>query len=227
MRVLSLLAGLFALVAVTVGGPARAQDAVVTEQQMLINRSVATIERLLTDDNFRQSLQPLFERARAVLIVPNMLKAGFILGGEWGTGVLLVRGPQGWSHPAFYTVGAGSVGLQVGVQDSEVLFLVMTDAGLEAIMNNNVKMGAEIGVSFLIAGAGMEAATTSNLGADVYAYARSFGLFGGGAFEGAVIRSRNTWNAAFYGPQATAEAIVLRREYANPGAEKLREILAR
>src|SRR3546814_2885808 len=84
-------------------------------------------------------------RAKAVMIFPSLLKGAFFIGGEGGSGVLLTRDPEGnWSNPAFYTMGTVSFGLQFGGQSSEAILVVMTDAGLKAIMADQVKLGADL-----------------------------------------------------------------------------------
>lgn len=216
--------GLAALLLATAARPAAAQ----VDQQRLVNSAAATVERLRADPNSSQHVAPLLEGAKAVLIVPNLLKAGFILGGEYGMGVLLAkRADGGWSYPAFYTLAAGSLGIQAGVQDSEVVFAIMTDKALAALMSSAVKLGADLGLAVLVVGAGMEASTTTNLGADVYAFSRSMGLFGGGSLEGALVKPRGTWNAVYYGVGTTPEAIVVEGSASNPAADPLRDALAR
>lgn len=220
----SLLAGaMLAMVAFT--HPAAADP---TDQEVVVSRAVSTLERLSSDNHFANHMGERMERAKALLIVPSLVKAGFIFGGEYGNGVLLVRGDDGqWSSPAFYTITSGSIGLQAGIQDSSVLFAIMSEAGLKAIMDNAFKVGAEIGVAVLTAGATAEASTTGNLGADIFAFSHNVGAFGGGALEGAVIKPRPSWNAAYYQREVTAEDIVLAHAVANPHADKLRNALAR
>lgn len=223
---LARVAALFALLGLLAGRPAAAQE--MLDQALLVNRAVTTVERLKADSSFQALMQSHLANARAVMIVPNLVKAGFILGGEYGNAALLVKGDDGsWSSPAFYTIAAGSLGLQIGVQDSEVMFAIMSDKGLSAIMNNNFKLGADVAVAFMTLGAGMEASSTTNMGADVIAFSRNIGMFGGGAFEGAVIKPRASWNAAYYMQGATPEAILLDRTLTNPQADRLRDILAR
>lgn len=214
-----------AAVLVAVGiwaGPATAAP---SESQKLVARAAATLERLASNENFRERLQPMLSRARAVLIVPHLVKAGFVLGGEYGEGVMLTRGPDGWSHPAFYALASGSLGLQAGIQDSEVIFIVMTDRALQAILANSLKLGADVGVAFLTIGGGLEASTTTNMRADIYAFSHSVGFFGGGALEGAVIKPLESWNRSYYRRGVTPADILIARTVANPGADRLRDLL--
>jgi lipid-binding SYLF domain-containing protein len=224
MRPILRWAAFAAMLLLATARPAMAQ----VDQQRLVNSAAATVERLRGDPDSNQHVAPLLENAKAVLIVPNLLKAGFILGGEYGTGVLLARRAEGgWSYPAFYTLAAGSLGIQAGVQDSEVLFAIMTDKALSALMASSVKFGADLSLAVLVVGAGMEASTTANLGADVYAFSRTMGLFGGGSLEGAMVKPRGTWNSVYYGVGTTPEAIVVEGSARNAAADPLRDALAR
>jgi lipid-binding SYLF domain-containing protein len=123
---------------------------------------------------------------------------------------MLVRGEDGkWTPPAFYTIGGISWGLQFGGQSSEMVITVMTDKGLNAVMNRQVTLGADAGVSVGELGKGVNAATGMDLKSDMYAFARSEGLFVGVSLEGSVIAPRETWNQQLYGQDVTPEAILV------------------
>ena len=199
------------------------------EAQKIVDRAVVTVERLRLDNNFQRHMLPKIKRARAVLVVPSLVKAGFIVGAEYGHGALMVRDPatERFIGPAFFKIMAGSIGFQAGVQDAEVIFIIMTEQGLTAFLDNKFKAGAGVSVAF-IRGAAIEAATTSNAGADIYAFALTTGLFGGGALDGTVIEPRTDWNNHFYGDiQADTRAILFERRFDSPGADRLRAILDR
>ncbi len=100
----------------------------------------------------------LIRRAKAVLIVPRLIKGGFIVGGEGGDGVLMARRRNGWSDPAFYVIGAASFGLQVGLEQSEMILLVMSEKGLNGIMHDQFKIGAQAGITVVTLGSGVEGA---------------------------------------------------------------------
>jgi len=200
----------------------------VTDQTILVNRATTTVERLRSDGGIADNLARLLPKARAVFIVPDLVKGGFILGAQYGTGVLLARDGTGrWSGPAFYSIAAGSIGLQIGVQDSEAIYVIMTDGGLSAVVNNAFKAGAGAGVAVTVFGAGAEANTTTNVGADIYAFSHAVGLFGGAALDGAGILPRASWNAAYYGGNPTPEDILYRRAVDNRQADRLRDVLGR
>jgi lipid-binding SYLF domain-containing protein len=212
-------------------GPAFAQSSAgsTAEQRALLAEAEATLDAINADENLGKDFKSALSRARAVYIVPELIKGGFIFGGEGGTGVLLARLPEGgWSAPAFIVMGGASIGLQIGGKVSQVAFTIMTDKGLAAILNNKVKLGADISVAVGVAGATTGAATTTAAGADIYQFAVSKGLFGGGAVEGAVLEPRDAWNAALYGGQyKTPRDIVSDRSLNPPEADRLREALAK
>jgi lipid-binding SYLF domain-containing protein len=204
--------------------PAR-PAAAASEPHELVEKAKFTVERILTQTDYKD-VRDWVRKAKGVLVVPSLLKAGFVIGGEGGSGVLLSRDPQrGWSDPAFYTLGAGSIGLQIGFQDSQVLFVIMTDKGLEAMLDKQVKLGADASIAAGAIGAGVEGATTANLGADIYSYSMTRGAFGGASFEGAVAVEREDWNRIYYGTDATPRDIVITRKVTNPHAAGLRRAL--
>ena len=140
--------------------------------------------------------------------------------------MLLVKGSDGtWSNPAFYTLAAGSIGLQIGGEVSEVVFTLMNQGAVDAMLDSEIKFGADISIAIGPFGAGAEASTTTNLDADVYAFSSSVGLFGGGALEGAKLFTRESYNSSYYGAGATPRAITIERVYSNPHSEKLRAAL--
>jgi lipid-binding SYLF domain-containing protein len=201
--------------------PAFAQE----DQQQTVNSALATLERMKNDGAFQAKFQSKLEQARAVLIVPALYKGGFIFGGQYGNGVLLGRMPDGsWSHPAFYAMEGGSFGLQIGLESTAVLFIIMDEKGLDAVLNNPFKFGADTGITVLVVGAG---SATPKLGADIYAFSLTgVGLYGGLSLEGMTLSARDSWNAAYYGQDVASRAIVLDNSVANEKAQPLREFLA-
>ena len=207
------------------GAPCQVARAAAAEctAEGLVETSRFSIERMLIDDELPE-LMCYVKRARALLIIPELVKGAFIVGAEAGSGVLMVRGDDGsWSAPAFYTLAAGSIGLQIGGQVSEVVFTVMNQGAVEALLRSEIKLGADFSVAVGPIGKGLEASTTTNLGADVFAFSKNVGLFGGGALEGAKLFAREKLNQAYYGPGATPRAIVIERSFFNPQSEKLRQ----
>jgi lipid-binding SYLF domain-containing protein len=123
-------------------------------------------------------------------------------------------------------MGSGSVGLQVGVQDSELVLMVMTDRGLQAVLNSQFKFGGDAGIAVATLGAGIEGDTTTALRADIVAFAKSRGLFAGISIQGSVISSKTGWNQIYYGRPLASQQIVNQGEGSNPGTAPLREMLA-
>ena len=130
-----------------------------------------------------------------------------------------------WSNPAFYTLAAGSIGLQIGGEVSEVVFTLMNDGAVQSIIDNEVKLGADVSVAVGPLGRGLEASTTTNFDADIYAFSRTVGLFGGGAFEGAKLFERESYNNGYYANGATPRAITIERKFNNPQSSELRKAL--
>ncbi len=193
----------------------------------LVTHAADTVERFKTLPQMADFKQEIIN-ARAIVVLPTVFKAGYFLGGEGGNGVLVVRGAEGvWSHPAFYTLGGASFGLQIGVQDTEIVLVLRSDKALEAVLEHQGKLGADLGLTVGLVGMGVEASTTTALGPDVLAFANSIiGLYGGATLEGAALVRRTDLNEAFYAPGATPRGIVFENKYSNPKAEALRAALA-
>ncbi len=209
--------------ALPVGTMGAAQAA--SNPQSLIDNARYTLEKMVRHTDTK-AFPDLLRKAQAVLIVPSLLKAGFLLGGEGGTGVLLARENGGrWSHPAFYDVGSGSIGLQFGFQDSEVVFLIMSKRTLTSMLEARIKFGADASVSAGPYGIGYEGSTAINLRADIYSYALSRGAYFGTSFEGSVVVENSGLNRAYYGAGASSRSIVLERRHTNPAAGPLLHLL--
>lgn len=189
---------------------AKADDAL--DARIIIDSAKIAVERVRAEHRPSEQLDSLLKRARGVLIIPSYYKASFILGGSFGDGVLLRRLEDGnFGDPAFYRMTSGSIGLQAGMQSAEIMFLILTDKGMQAVLDDEFKMGANVGISIGAVGAGAEAATTTNVGNDIVAYSRNTGLFAGGSFEGGVIKPRKDWNAAVYGIDLAGTDGIVRR----------------
>ena len=198
-----------------------------SESQTLVDRAKLTAQSMLQDQEMG-AMRQVMKRAKGVLIVPSLVKAGFVVGGEGGDGVLLARNPDGsWSNPAFCLLLAGSVGLQIGVQEAEVVFVIMTDKAMNAMLRNEVKLGGDVGIAVGPVGIGYEASSAfATTGVDIYAFTRAKGLFAGGALEGSVIRPRRSYNAQFYGNEASSQQILQGQSAPTAGANELRETLS-
>ncbi|SJZ92498.1 Lipid-binding SYLF domain-containing protein [Enhydrobacter aerosaccus] len=221
----SVLAGSMAsLAAPFIGATVARADA---RRQALVDQCLQSAQKVLSGKDFPDALK-LMPSAKGLIIIPELVQGGFILGAAGGRGVLVAQSrPNDWSYPAFYFMGSGSIGLQVGGKVSEIVFIIRTEKGLNAILDKKFKFGAEAGVTMVAVGAGFEGATTAAAGGDIVAFANSNGLFAGASLEGSYIDADNDWNALYYGADATGRAIVIDRRFTNPGAEPLRQFLAK
>ncbi|PPR66970.1 MAG: hypothetical protein CFH02_01551, partial [Alphaproteobacteria bacterium MarineAlpha3_Bin1] len=135
----------------------------------LLDWSVDTLNNIARQPQLKSFVKHV-PTARAVMILPAIVKAGFFFGAEGGSGVLMARNADGtWGYPAFYTLGAASIGLQFGIQDTETILVIRNEGALKSIIKDQGKFGADLGVTFGVVGAGMEASTTTNLRADILA----------------------------------------------------------
>lgn len=143
----------------------------------------------------------LLKRCRGVALFPGMIKAGFIVGGNYGSGVILSRKPDGsWSGPAFFEMGGASLGLQIGASSTDVFMVIMTEVGMKALLKNQVKLGVDASAAAGPVGRDTSAALTGgSFSADVYSYSRSAGLFAGAMLSGAGIEYDRKFTTAFYG----------------------------
>lgn len=208
-------------VALATGRPARADS----DAEALVEKARLTFLELYNDPNYTQ-LKRHMKLAKAVLIIPNQLKGAFIVGAQGGSGVLIAKDQNGaWGYPGFYTIGAGSLGFQIGFQNSSAVLVILTERGLDAVIDNQVKLGVDVSVAMGPVGQGLSGATTTAAGADIVAFARTEGLFAGGSLEGSLIVKRDDWNADFYGQGLSPRDIVLGNKYSNPKADALRQAL--
>ena len=185
----------------------------------------AVVDRMRNDPEMT-TLNNLISQARAVMVFPSMFKVGFFVGGEGGSGVLVSQSLGGrWSAPAFYTLGSASFGLQFGIQEAEVILVIMTENGFNQVLSNQFKLGLNGSVAIGTIGRGIEAATTPALGADIYAYSNTRGIFGGISLAGSVVQPRDDWNQNYYGRPATAREIVVDQVLTSPGAAGLQTAL--
>jgi lipid-binding SYLF domain-containing protein len=167
-------------------------------------------------------MQENFSRAKGLLIVPKVVKAGFVFGGSGGRGVLFIRDAGKWNGPAFYTLGTASVGFQAGIQVSEVVMMVMTDKGVNSLLSTTMKLGGDASVAAGPVGVGAQATIPE----DIVAFARSKGLFGGLNFNGSVVKPADDWNAAYYDKDVLPPQILLQGQVHNEQAAKLLKAIA-
>jgi lipid-binding SYLF domain-containing protein len=205
-------AALTAVVAVGFAAPASAQN----EQMVLVNQAETTLSNFMRDPEMKW-LQQNIGRAKAILIAPEIVKAGFIVGGSGGRALLVARSGGKWVGPAFYTLATASVGFQAGIAASEMVTLVMTDKGMNSLLASTFKFGADASVAAGPVGAGAK----SDVVADLIAFSRSKGVYGGLNLDGTVVSSNDDWNKAYYGKPALPPDILIKGTVSSPNSAKL------
>ena len=200
---------------------AMAAPALADEQEM-VDESTVVLQQFLRDGAVQRTLS----RARGLMIIPDYVKAGFIIGGAGGDGVLLVRQADGsWSYPAFYEFGGGSVGFQIGASESEILMLFITNDSLDEVIDEKLTLGGSAGATIATA-SGQESASVNDDNVDIVTYVRANGAFIGATIEGGSIEYEDDENEDYYGRNASARGILIDNAFSNPGAERLRGLLA-
>jgi lipid-binding SYLF domain-containing protein len=153
----------------------------------------------------------LLDKAVCVGIVPAEIKFAFGFGGTYGRGVLVCRkgGDGRWDAPSMFTLGGASVGFQIGGKETDVVFLVMNPGGMKKLVQDSVKLGAELSAAAGPVGRSAEGATDAELHAEILSYSRSRGLFGGASLDGAVYKQDEDDNQKVYGRKVTAKEILI------------------
>ena len=195
------------------------------DQQTMVDRATLALNEVLGSAEAGRARE-ILPNARAVMVCPRIFRGGFFFGAEGGSCVLLARGAQGtWSAPAFYNVGGGSFGLQIGIQDAAVVMMIMHQGALRAVLDSQVRLGADASVALVTLGGGIEGATTAALNADIIAVAKTRGLFAGISLQGSVMAADSADDQAYYGQPVGTVDIVLAMRVNNPGADPLRAAL--
>ena len=153
--------------------------------------------------------QELWERAECVIVVPGLKKAAFVIGGEYGKGLMSCRHNGEWGAPVFMEVGKGSWGLQIGAQSIDLVLLVMNASGVEKMLRNKVTLGAEASIAGGPVGRDARAATDAQMKAEILSYSRTQGLFAGVNLSGGVVKPDTDDNTDLYGPNVAARDVVM------------------
>src|ERR1700731_4801258 len=176
-----------------------------------------TVDRMQKSVDVLQSIMPTPDKgipeevlngSKCILVVPNLIKGGFIFGGKHGRGVASCRTAEGWSAPAFVTVGGGSWGLQIGVEDVDLVMLVMNDQGLQHLLSSKFELTGEGSVAAGPVGRHASAGTDWKMNTEMLTYSRSHGVFAGLTLEGAVVEQDNDSTHAIYGKHMEFRSIL-------------------
>jgi SH3 domain-containing YSC84-like protein 1 len=208
--------GLFAF-----GPVVSARDASVArvEQERLQNAGKVMREILNVPDDIPRDL---IDKARCVVVMPSVLKAAFVVGGSYGRGTLICRtganfnGP--WGSPAMYALEGGSLGLQVGGEATDFVFLVMNDRGAESLLRSKVRLGADISAAAGPKGRAASADTDAYMRAEMLSYSRARGVFAGISLDGSTLRPDGEANRKLYGQSPSAAKIITESDANAPAA---------
>lgn len=195
-------------------GPAAAAS---SKQQALVEEAKATFQDFVKDPDmgwFRDHLKESY----GIVIFPQVVRAAFIFGAEGGSGVMVAHDDKkGWSDPAFYFMGSGSFGLQIGVQAAEIILMIKSKSGRDALLTGSFKLGGDVDVALGPVGAGAKVKTGS-----ILAFARAKGIFGGISVDGAVVSTQDKWNQAYYDKEGIRPVdILMLRNVHNKQADAL------
>ena len=180
-----------------------------TEEAQRIG-AATTVLREIMGAGDRSVPRGIMEKAEGIAVFPSLLKGGFIVGGQFGRGVMSVRDRSAgtWSSPAFLTVGGGSFGLQIGGQAVDLVLVVQDRRGLEQLVRNQFKIGADASVAAGPVGRDASAATDIQMRAKILSYSRTRGVFAGVTLNGTTIAEDRDANGRFYGTSYTTRQIV-------------------
>lgn len=172
----------------------------------------------------------ILDKAEAIAIFPGVIRAGFAVGGQFGRGMICVRNRAtgGWSAPAFLTIAGGSFGAQIGAQSIDVVLVIMDPVGVQRLLGNQFKLGAEASVAAGPVGRSAEAATDIQLRAKILSYSRSRGLFAGVALNGSTMAEDEEANQRLYGQRLGSREVIDKvsgREDLPPAVGRLRKVL--
>lgn len=157
-----------------------------------------------------------WRRARCVVVVPDVKKTAFVVGGEYGKGAMSCRSGAAWSAPVFLQLAKGSWGVQMGAEQIDVVMLVMNEEGVQKLLDNNVTLGLNASIAAGPIGRQAEAGTDADLKAEILAYSRAQGLFAGVNMSGGILRPDSAANRAVYGSKATTRTILASRAISAP-----------
>jgi SH3 domain-containing YSC84-like protein 1 len=208
----TILTGLALLV-----GAVSVNAAVSTAQARRISEAAAVLTEIHAVPD-KDIPQDLWDKASCVLVVPDMKKAAFIIGGEYGKGLMSCRRDGMWSAPIFMRVEKGSWGLQIGAQSIDLVLLVMNNKGVDKLLGNKVSLGAEMSVAAGPVGRDARAATDGQLQAEILSYSRTQGLFAGINLSGGVIRADEDENKDLYGETLTPRSVIVEKAVDSPAA---------
>jgi lipid-binding SYLF domain-containing protein len=201
-------------------------DSALDEHNRRIKESAKVLDEIMNAGD-KGIPQDLLEKAQCVGIVPNLKRAGFVIGGQYGKGELTCRVETGWSAPSTIRVEGGSVGFQIGAGETDLIFLVMNRSGIDRLMKDKFTVGVDATVMAGPVGRAADARTDAVMKAEILAYSRAHGVFAGVALEGATLRPDNDDNTKVYGRRVTQEELLTGKVKPTASASELFDELDR
>ena len=197
--------------------------------QSVVDKAALTVEDIFsTAGNNKNSFETDLSKARAVMICPSLFKISIGLGGSYGNCVLLARDARGsWSDPAFYKLTSGSIGFQLGVQSSEIIFFIMTDKGLQALLDNQFQFDSNASATFANMSSSAASGTAGGKNTDIVIAQKSDGVFAGATLGGSKLTVNSDFNRNYYKQFVGPEDIVISMRVNNPDSDPLRRVLMR
>jgi SH3 domain-containing YSC84-like protein 1 len=195
-------------------------------QQALVDHAAQAVQWMRDDPRYAARLEPLLAQARAVVVFPRLVKASVLFGGEGGNGVMVARKPDGsWSAPAFYSLAAASAGLQIGYQETSVVFLLMNQRTVESALGSRLRLGTD--ASVVAADVGEDGQSRRRLvgTADICQFAHTGGVFAGVSLEGFVMTPRGRHNHEYYGRRVAPREVLVGGTADRPESAVLKEAL--
>jgi lipid-binding SYLF domain-containing protein len=183
-----------------------AQHALSDEARRVRDATAVFDEIMAAED--RRIPESILGESEGIAIFPGTVRGGFIVGGMRGRGVLSVRTADGWSAPAFLTLTGGSFGLQIGGQAADIILVIYDRRGLEQLVDNQFKLGADASVAAGPVGREAQAGTDLRMRAQILSYSRARGLFAGVTINGSTIRADRDANERFYGTRLESRQIL-------------------
>jgi lipid-binding SYLF domain-containing protein len=206
--------GLLAAASVTF---ARNSDLAKKQEGRIVNSSAVMSEILNVPDNIPRDL---LDKARCVVVMPSVLKAAFVVGGDYGRGTMVCRTGEdfsgSWGAPAMYALEGGSIGFQIGGEATDFVFLIMNDRGANSLLYSKVKLGADASIAAGPVGRTTAADTDAYMRSEILSYSRARGVFVGVSLEGSALRPDDRANRDLYGRWVTAAQIVRESEVHAP-----------
>lgn len=183
--------------------------------QGIVDKARVTFDDFMSDSHYTW-LHENLKNAKGLLIFPQVIKGGFILGGSGGTGVLVLRDEKTckWSEPAFYTLGSVTFGLQIGGEAAEVIMMVMSQKAVDSLLASSFKLGGDTSIALGPIGEGAKA----NITTDFISFAKAKGLYAGLNLEGSVVDVRDSLNSAYYGKDVRPVDIIVKNDVSNDGS---------